>query len=195
MALAALAAFAIAGCAPGQQADRGRPAAAADLECSVEGLGLQPEGGLPAQLRLAVRNRASEAVAFTLPRPLIDEQTIWQVKDMLVLLVIGMKDKAGHEEAAVYSHPKDKVPAKAEVAVLAPGGTWTGTFPLSEFYFWGPCGPDTGGNFTRYFWRGETELSLWAALLLEKDNTRIESPPISIRCKFEEWLFQKTRSQ
>jgi len=194
-ALAALALAGAAGCAQESLATRGRPAAAADLECSVEGLGLQPEGGLPAQLKLSVRNKSADAVAFTLPRPLIDEQTVWQVKDPLVLLAVSLKDKAGHEEAAVYSHPKDKAPARAQAAVIPAGGTWTGTYPLSEFYFWGPCGPDTGGAFTRYFWRGEAELALRAALVFEKEKAHVESPPISIRCKFEEWLFQKKRSE
>jgi hypothetical protein len=183
------------GCAQGQVAARGKPAAAADLECTVEGVGLLPDGGLPAQLKLTVRNKSSEAVAFTLPRPLIGEDTIWQVKDPLILLVADMKDKAGHGETAVYSHPKDKAPAKAETAALAPGGTWTGTYALAEFYFWGPCGPDTGGAFTKYFWRGDKELTLWAALIFEKDKARIESAPIAVRCSFEDWLFKKMRTE
>ncbi|MCX5683375.1 MAG: hypothetical protein NT049_06800 [Planctomycetota bacterium] len=167
----------------------------ADLECTVEGVGLQSDGGLPAQLKVTVRNKSSEAVVFTLPRPLIGEDTIWQVKDPLVLLGVWLKDKAGHEESAVYSHPKDKTPAKAEVAVLAPGGTWTRTYSLTDFFFWGPCGPDTGGAFTKYFWRGDKELTFWAALVFEKDKARIESAPISIRCTFEDWLFKKMHTE
>jgi hypothetical protein len=193
MVCAALALAGAMGCAQGQVAERGKPAAAADLECSVDGVGLQSDGGLPAQLKLTVRNKSAEAVAFTLPRPLIDEQTIWQVKDPLVLLMVGLRDKAGHEEAAVYSHPKDKAPAKAEVAVIPPGGSWTGTYALAEFYFWGTCGPDTGGAFTKYFWRGDKELTLRAALVFEKDKARIESAPLPIRCSFEDWLFKKMR--
>ena len=191
--LAALVLAAAAGCAQNQVAARGRPATAADLECSIEAVGLQPDGGLPAQLKLTLRNKAAEAVALTLPRSLIDEQTFWQVKDPLVLLMVGLKDKAGHEETAVYSHPKDKAPAKAEVAVIPPGGTWTGMYALAEFYFWGPCGPDTGGAFTKYFWRGDKDLTLRAALMFEKDKARVESSPVSIRCSFEDWLFQKKR--
>jgi len=185
--------MAVVGCGQDHVANRGRPASAADLECTVEGVGLQAEGGLPSQLKLTLRNKAAEAVALTLPRPLIDEQTFWQVKDPLVLLMVGLKDKAGHEEAAVYSHPKDKAPAKAEVAVIPPGGTWTGMYALAEFYFWGPCGPDTGGAFTKYFWRGDKELTLWAALMFGDDKARVESAPVSIRCSFEDWLFQKKR--
>jgi len=192
--LAALA-MAVVGCAQNPVAARGRPAAAADLECSIEGVGLQADGGLPAQLKLTVRNKSAEAVAFTMPRPLIGEDTISLAKDPLVLLVVGLKDKAGHEESAVYSHPKDKAPAKAEVAVLPPGGTWTRTYALAEFYFWGPCGPDTGGAFTKYFWRGDKELTLWAALMFGEDKARIESAPVSIRCSFEDWLFQKKRNE
>ena len=191
--LVALMLAAAAGCAQSQVAARGRPATAADLECSIEAVGLQPDGGLPAQLKLSVRNKSSEAVAFTLPRPLIGEDTIWQVKEPLVLLMAGLTDKAGHEEAAVYAHPKDKAPARAEVAALLPGGTWTGTYALAEFYFWGPCGPDTGGAFTQYFWRGDKDLAIRAALIFEKDKTRVESPPIPIRCSFEDWLFKKKR--
>jgi len=185
--LVALMLAAAAGCAQNQVAARGRPATAADLECSIEAVGLQPDGGLPAQLKLSVCNKSSEAVAFTLPRPLIGEDTIWQVKEPLVLLMAGLTDKAGHEEAAVYTHLKDKDPAKAEVAALLPGGTWTGTYALAEFYFWGPCGPDTGGAFTKYFWRGDKDLAIRAALIFEKDKTRVESSPIPIRCSFEDW--------
>ena len=172
MLCAALALVGAMGCSQGQTAARGKPAVAADLECTVEGVGLQSDGGLPAQLKLTVRNKSSEAMAFTLPRPLIGEDTISMVKGPMVLLAVGLKDKAGHEEAAVYSHPKDRTPVKAEVAVLAPGGTWTGTFALAEFFFWSPSGPDTGGAFTKYFWRGDKELTLWAALIFEKDKVR-----------------------
>ncbi|MCX5654307.1 MAG: hypothetical protein NTY65_06640 [Planctomycetota bacterium] len=191
--VALMLAAAAAGCAQSQVAARGRPATAADLECSIEAVGLQPDGGLPAQLKLTVRNKSSEAAVFTLPRPLIGEDTIWQVKEPLVLLGAGLTDKAGHEEAAVYTHPKDKDPAKAEMAALPPGGTWTGTYALTEFYFWGPCGPDTGGAFTKYFWRGDKEISLRAALIFEKENSRVESSPLPIRCSFEDWLFKKNR--
>ena len=178
-----------------EMAGRGRPAVAADLECTVEGVGVQPDGGLPAQLKLTVRSKSAEAVVFTLPRPLISEDTVTLARDPLVLLVVDLKDKAGHEEMAVYSHPKDKALTKAEAAVIPPGGTWTGTYALTEFYFWGSGGPDTGGAFTKYFWRGDKELTLSAALVFEKDKTRLESPPISVRCSFEDWLFRKNRQE
>ena len=190
--LATLALAGAMGCGQ-EMAGRGRPAAAADLECTVEGVGVQPDGGLPAQLKLTVRNKSPEAVVFTLPRPLTSEDTISLARDPLVLLVVDLKDKAGHEETAVYSHPKDKAPAKAEVVVIPPGGMWTGMYALAEFYFWGPCGPDTGGAFTKYFWRGDKDLTLRAALMFEKDKARVESSPVSIRCSFEDWLFQKKR--
>ena len=187
--LAALALASSAGCAQESLAARGRPAAAADLECSVEGLGLQSEGGLPAQLKLSVRNKSADAIAFTLPRPVVYGDAFWQAKDPLVLLMVELGAKTGHLRTAIYTHPGDKGPAKAEAVVIAPGGTWTGTYPLSEFYFWGPCGPDGGGAFTKYFRRGDKKIGLRAVLAFEKDKARVESLLIWVRCSFEDWLF------
>jgi len=182
------------GCA----ATAGRDAGPQDLACAIERMGAEAPG-LPTQVRITVRNRSAEAVSFTQPRPLIDEQTEYQAEGVVVALGLVLADKQGHEEGAVYAHPKDEAPQKPKTVVLAPNGTWSAVYPVNEFYFWGPCGPDTGGDFTRYFSPGGSELSLRALLIFDKRDSgegpheigRLESKATTVRCAFEDWLFKK----
>lgn len=171
-----------------------RAATTADLACSIEPVGTQPEGGLPAGLRLTIRNTATAAVALVLPRPLVADVTPPPGGDELPLPIMAlvMKDAAGHEESPAYTNVRARSWPKAGQTALAPGGTWSAEYPLTDFYFWGPCGPDTGGSFTKYFWRGDKELTL-ALVLVFDGGRRLESAPIRIRCNFEDWLFAKKR--
>jgi hypothetical protein len=187
--LAAAIAWAV-GCAPAHKGERA--AEVGDLACTIEPAGVQPEGGLPRGLRLTIRNKSPGAVAFTLPRPMVG-----QVKPApsgeetpFPLLALFMKDVAGNEESPLYSDPRARSWPKVKRAVLLAGGTWSAVYPLSDFYLWGPCGPDTGGNFTKYFWRGEKAVSLAAALVFE-GGKRLESDAITLHCNFEDWLFRK----
>ena len=180
-----------AGCTPAVKADRA--ATAADLECTIEPVGVQAEGGLPQSLRLTVRNQSSSIVALTLPRPMAAEATPPTGEDApFPLLAIVMKSAAGAEETPVYTDPRTKSWPKPRQVALAPGATWSDTYRLTDFYLWGPCGPDTGGSFTKYFWRGDKEVSLAASLMFGGDK-RLESNAVKIRCNFEDWLFAKKR--
>ena len=194
--LIAVAALAVSGCAAAH-----RDAGPQDLACAIERVGAEVPG-LPAQVRITVRNTSAEAVSFTLPRPLIDEQTLSQAEGMLVMLGLVLADKQGHEEVAAYTHPRDESPQKPKTVVLAPQDAWSAAYPLNEFYFWGPCGPDTGGDFTRYFSPGGIELSLRAILIFNKCDSaegpreigRLESKAMTVRCDFEAFedgLFKK----
>lgn len=180
------------GCAEAQVA--GRAAVIADLDLAVETIGLQPEGGLPLSVRLTVTNRAAEAVALTLPRAIVPEAQppAGQGPTPFPLLALFLTDVAGHEESPVYTEPAGKAWPKAKAVALAPGGTWSGTYDLKDFYFWGPCGPDGGGTFTRYFWRGEKVIHLSAGLVFA-EKEMLKSKPAAIACNFEQWLFQKAR--
>ena len=178
------------GCAPTERAERA--AEVADLACTVEPIGVQPEGGLPRSLRLTVRNKSPGAVAFTLPRPLVGEVKPAPSGEEapFPLLALFMKDVAGNEESPVYTDPRARSWPKVKREALLAGGTWSAEYRLSAFYFWGPCGPDTGGNFTKYFWRGEKTISLAAALVFD-GGKRLESNTITLHCNFEDWLFRK----
>jgi hypothetical protein len=191
----------LAAAAAGAGCTAGRDAGPNDLVCTVEPLGADGPG-LPTQVRITVRNKAAEAINFTLPRPLIDEQTLCQAEGMLVMLGLVLADKQGHEEVAVYAHPRDESPQKPQTVVLAPQDAWSAAYTLNEFYFWGPCGPDTGGDFTRYFSPGGSELSLRAILIFNKCDSaegpheigRLESKVMTVRCDFEAFedgLFKK----
>jgi hypothetical protein len=113
------------------------------------------------------------------------------------LLGFFLRDAQGHEEAPVYADVRARRASAPKYVTLAPGEVWSGPYALASFYFWGPCGPDTGGDFTRYFEPGETELKLTAAVLFdfEKDaraeKAIVGSEPIVVRCAFEDWLFKK----
>ena len=187
--LAAAAALWVAGCGPTVKAERA--AAPEDLQCAIEAVGLQPEGGMPESLRLTITNKSAQAVDFTLPRPLIAE---WEPPPggeiPFPILGLLLKDAAGHEESPVYTDPRGKSWPKAKAEPIAPGGKWTAEYPLAGFYFWGVMGPDTGGPFIKYFWRGDAEVSLSAVLIFGKDRM-VRSPPITVRCKHEPWLFKK----
>jgi hypothetical protein len=188
--LVAAAALCVAGCGPAVKAERA--AAPEDLQCAIEAVGLQPEGGMPESLRLTVVNRSGQAIDFMPPRPLAILSGEPPPGEEMPFPVLGlfMKDAAGHEESPVYTSPRAKSWPKPKTEALAPGGKWSAEYPLAQFYFWGPCGPDTGGPFIKYFWRGEEAVSLSAALIFGKDRM-VRSPPITVRCKHEPWLFKK----
>jgi hypothetical protein len=187
--LAAAAALCVAGCGPTVKAERA--AAPEDLQCAIEPVGLQPEGGMPGSLRLTVTNKSAQAIDFTPPRPLVVEVQPPAGEEMpFPVLGLFMKDAAGHEESPVYTNPRAKSWPKPKPEAIAPGGKWSAEYPLAQFYFWGPCGPDTGGPFIKYFWRGDEEVSLSAVLIFGKDRM-VRSPPITVRCKHEPWLFKK----
>jgi len=168
-----------------------RAAAPADLAVVLEAIGLQPEGGLPAQVRVTVRNRAAERVAFTLPRPLVALDGPSGREEMpLPVLALVLEDAQGHGEMPVCTEPKAKAWPKPKTAALEPGGEWSATYAIEQFYFWGPCGPDTGGSFAKYFWRGQTEVRMAAALVFGEGHL-VRSDPVVLRCAFEDWLFRK----
>jgi len=187
-AASALAWLLAAGCAEPLKADR--DARVADLDLGVEGIGLQPEGGLPAEVRVTVRNRSPAVVAFALPRPLPGEETDGPNELPLPCLFLHLEDAEGHDEMPVHTDPRAARRLKARRIVLGPGEAWSETYAIETFYFWGPCGPDAGGSFVKYFWRGERDVSLTAVILFAEDRT-LRSKPIRLHCKFEDWLFRK----
>jgi len=181
------------GCTPAVKADRA--ATVADLVCTIEPVGVQPEGGLPASLRLAIRNQSSSTVALVPPRPMAPEAKPPAGEEVpFPILAIVMKSAAGAEETPVYTDPRTKSWPKAREVALAPGAVWSATYRLTDFYLWGPCGPDTGGSFTKYFWRGDKEISIAVSLMFAGGaSKRLESNAIQVRCTFEDWLFVKKR--
>lgn len=188
-AVSVLALLLAAGCKGTLKADR--DARVADLGLTVEGIGLQPEGGLPAKVRVSVRNRSRALVAFTLPRPLVGEEEAEGHDELpLPCLFLHLEDAQGHDEMPIYTHPRATRWLKVQRIVLGPGQEWANTYAIEEFYFWGPCGPDAGGNFAKYFWRGGQEISLAAVIMFGKVKT-LRSKPMTLQCKFEDWLFRK----
>ena len=183
--------LAAAGCGEALKADR--DVAPADLALALEAVGLQPEGGLPAKVRLTVRNRSAATVVFTLPRPLVTEEAgKGRDEPPLPLMLLALRDAQGHDEMPVYTDIRARRWPQARKVAIGPGREWSGEYPIEAFYFWGPCGPDTGGSFGKYFWRGQTEVRVSAVLMLGKDRT-VESEPIVLRCTFEDWLFREKR--
>jgi len=174
------------GCAEPLKADR--DARVADLDLGVEGIGLQPEGGLPAEVRVTVRNRSPAAVAFVLPRPLPGQETDGPNELPLPCLFLHLEDSEGHDEMPVHTDPRATRRPRARRIVLGPGEAWSGTYAIETFYLWGPCGPDAGGSFAKYFWRGEREVSLTAVILFAEEKM-LRSKPMRLCCKFEDWLF------
>jgi len=180
------------GCNETVRADR--DALPADLAVAVEGIGLQPEGGVPAEIRVTVRNQSGQTVAFVVPRPLValepEAKTPADEPVPLPLLALVLEDADGHDESPVWTDPKARVWPKARRVALGPGGGWSASYPIQEFYFWGPCGPDAGGGFARYFWRGERPVALRAVLVFG-DSVAVRSPPMRLTCRFEDWLFRE----
>ncbi|HUU11529.1 MAG TPA: hypothetical protein VM431_13460 [Phycisphaerae bacterium] len=190
LAMAAMV-LAAAGCAAMPKADR--DATPVDLAVAAETIGEQPEGGLPAQVRVTVRNRSEAVVALTLPRPLAAlVEPAARDELPLPLLVLVLADAEGHDEMPIYSDPRAKRWAKARVVALAPGQEWSATYAIEDFYFWGPSGPDTGGSFAKYFWRGDREITMRAALFYGEGKA-VRSAPVTVRCKFEDWLFRRQK--
>lgn len=182
------AALAGAGCVAAR-----RDAVPADLACAVERVG--PEApGLPERVRVTVRNAGAEAVRLTLPRPMPGEGT---GSVPFPLLGVFLRDAEGDEEGAICVAAGERRAARPKTVVLAPGQAWSREYALASFYFWGPCGPDTGGDFTRYFEPGDKELELRAAVLFDfREDARaekaiVESDPIAVRSAFEDWLFRR----
>jgi len=176
------------GCEEPLKADR--DARVADLDLGIEGIALQPEGGVPAEVRVTVRNRSQALVAFTLPRPLSGEETEGPDELPLPCLLLHLEDAEGHDEMPIYTDPRATRRPKARGIVLGPGQEWSATYAIDDFYFWGPCGPDAGGSFAKYFWRGERKVSLTAVVMLSQACT-LRSKPIRLHCTFEDWLFRK----
>jgi len=177
-----------AGCEEPLKADR--DARIADLDLQVEGVGLQPEGGVPAEGRVTVRKRAQARVAFTLPRPLPGEETESPDELPLPCLLLHLEDAEGHDEMPIYTDPRATRRPKARRIVLGPGQEWAATYAIDDFYFWGPRGPDAGGSFAKYFWRGGRHVSLTAVVMFDKASV-LRSKPIRLQCTFEDWLFRK----
>jgi hypothetical protein len=170
-----------------------RAAEATNLDVTIQGIGVQPRGGLPDHVRLTVKNTFTGPLLFTLPRPLVDEQTVNRSIGPLVLLGLLLKDSAAHEEIAIYARPEAKPQVEPTTVTLGAGGTWVAEYPLTDFYFWGPCGPDTGGSFTRYFSKGDKAVELKAILIWEKTDCRIESKAIGLHVEHEKWLLTNKR--
>jgi hypothetical protein len=179
---------AAAGCEEAVRADR--DAVADDLVLALEAVGTQPEGGLPAEVRLTVTNRSAAVVAFTLPRPLVPRDAAEGHEDLpLPCLVLALEDAAGHDEMPLYTDADARRWPKAKQVALDPGEAWTGTYPIEAFVFYGPSGPDGRGTFAKYFWRGEQAVRMRARLVMAEGRA-VESDPVTLRCKYEEWLFR-----
>ena len=184
------AAVAGAGCA----ATAGRDAGPQDLACAIERVGADGPG-LPERVRVTFRNSSAEPVRLTLPRPLPGENESGDVP--FPFLGLFLRDAEGHWEGAVYADVRARRSEAPRSVTLAPGGAWSREYALTGFYFWGPCGPDTGGDFTRYFKPGDVELKMTAVVDFGfKEDARaedaiVESEPLVVRCAFEDWLFKK----
>jgi hypothetical protein len=186
--LLSAAVFAAGGCEEAVRADR--EAVADDLALALEAVGTQPEGGLPAEVRLTVTNRSAAVVAFMLPRPMVPADAAGAHEGLpLPCLVLALEDAAGHDEMPLYTDADARRWPKAKQVALDPGEAWTGTYPIEAFTLWGPTGPDARGTFAKYFWRGEQAVRMRARLVMAEGRA-VESDPVTVRCKFEEWLFR-----
>jgi len=181
--------LAAGGCEEAVRADR--EAVADDLGLALEAVGTQPEGGLPAEVRLTVTNRSAAILAFTLPRPVVPVDAAEGHSGLpLPCLVLALEDAAGHDEMPVYTEiGANRWPATKQVA-LDPGEAWTATYPIEAFYFWGPTGSDARGSFATYFWRGERPVRMRARLIMAEGRA-VESDPVAVQCKWEDWLFRE----
>ena len=181
--------LAAGGCEETVRADR--EAAADDLALAIEAVGTQPEGGLPAEVRLTVTNRSAEVLALTRPRPMVPATAAQGHAGLpLPCLVLALENADGRDEMPVYTDPDARGwPAAKQVAV-GPGEAWTATYPIEAFYFWGPTGPDARGSFAKYFWRGDRPVRMRARLVLAEGRA-VESDPVALRCKWEDWLFRE----
>jgi hypothetical protein len=189
----ALAAALACGCTPTAKADR--DATPADLALAAESVGLQPEGGLPESVRVTLTNRSAQTVAVPLPLPMAPKAKAPEgAATPLPLLVAHLRSAQGREESAIWTDPKRGSWPKAKTVVLAPGETWSETYTLDAFYFWGPTGPDARGAFTQYFWRGESPLVM-TVMMVFAEGRLLRADPIGVTCKFEDWLFQTQRTR
>ena len=187
--LLAAGALAAGGCEETVRADR--DAVPDDLALALETVGTQPEGGLPAEVRVTVTNRSRATVAFTRPRPMVPAGAAEGHEGLpLPCLVLAMEDADGRDEMPVYTDTgADRWPPVKQVA-LGPGEAWTGAYPIDAFYLWGPTGPDARGSVAKYFWRGDRPIRMRARLVLAGGRA-VESQPVLLRCTCEEWLFQE----
>ncbi len=159
----------------------------ADQALSLELLG--ESGDLPEELRLTFHNRTSTAVSFTEPWRLHPETSAdGENPSPLLALVLTDPDGNDSEHSPVLTHPPEATPPpKPETVQIRPGGTWSRTYPLSSFQFWGPCGP--AGDLPSCMARGSAALRVRAELHGGPD-TVLRSDPVVLRCSIPAFLFE-----
>jgi len=163
---------------------------ARDLACTIESAELAPTAGLPKKIRLTLRNKSRETRVVPLPRPQAPGDFIMDAERFgPPYLYLGLKRDGRKGQFVLYTAIRAESRVAAQVAVLKPGEHWTGIYALADFYFWGPCGPDTGGDFTRLFGPGTEEIVLEAALELWKGEA-VRSNPLPVKCSYEASVFK-----
>jgi len=138
------------------------------------------------KITVSYKNVSKKAGYFSLPFP-ADENNDEKQKNPLLALEIKSKN-GKHEEEFLFALIDGECESKQKVKkiFLVAGGSNAIEYQLSDFWRWGPCGPDRSGSFVKFISPGNTEAEALIILVKDIDINQqcLESKPIELFCTF-----------
>jgi hypothetical protein len=157
------------------------------IECSFEVLP-RNNGPIPSVIEVDFKNNTGTTIEFTRPNPLCGES------NTPPFVGVVLKDGSGENESFSYVLIVEKQEAAPSKVSLRPGQHEKIKYDLSQFYRWGPCGPDQYGNFLKYFQKGEKSITMEVFYVMgdERQPTNLKSSnKVEFPASHPEWLFKK----
>lgn len=149
---------------------------------------------LPSSIEVRIRNRSTEQRELTLPT----KQVAIEGGQPGSLLCIQLTARNGTSEVFVYASTNE--PAVSTVPVrarLAPGAVATNNYSMSEFFRWGPCGPDASGSLAEHIKPGAEMVRMKLLWFPDNDSprtNRVDSESHPLLVNRPAWLFRREGS-
>ena len=141
---------------------------------------------------LTFSNATSHAGALRLPGGIREQEYPPSFPRAPWLELLVTEPKSGAQEEIGFA-TFTKSPESSATIPLAPGETHTSTYALSDFYLWGPGGPNVTRGIWTYLTPGDVELTV-VALIFDKDKDgTLTSNSETMHRAFPDILFRKKK--
>ena len=157
-----------------------------DVECAF--MFSEHEKDAFSKITVVYKNKSKKPGSFVPPLP-ADEDDDEEPKTPWLGLLI--KSKNGNDEEEFMLTLTDGKPEQKWMKLfLSAGESKSIEYQLSDFWRWGPCGPDRSGSFLNFISPGNSEAEAQVVLIKGDTNQQtLESKPVELRCTFSKpWV-------
>lgn len=160
-----------------------------DWECAYRVLDTNV-AGIPKVIEISIKNLSSQTIQMRAPNPLSGGAS----ENPHSVVYVDLIGKSGAIERFYYATTNDVNVNVSQTLKIAPMASHTKKYEMSQFYRWGPCGPDLYGSFLDYFTVGSSKLAMrvgWLPDMSANPTNEIQSAAATFLALYPDWLFKK----